>query len=102
MFRENHVGKFMKIHCTICPAGKRSFGKNSTIVETQFPNNIILPQLEEISFFLVLAPKHLLMQYRKIFFKNKYFCLDHLYFFIFFLFEREIQCVNHSYVQMYT
>jgi len=48
--RENYTGKFIKIYCTISPAGKRSFGKNLTIVETKFLNNI-LSQHEERNFF---------------------------------------------------
>jgi len=53
---------------------------------------------EESFFFLFTAPIHLLTQFRKIFFKNKYFCLDR---FLFVVREGEIQCVNHSYIYKY-
>lgn len=50
---KNYAGKFTKIYCTISPAGKRSFGKNLTIVETKFLNNIYRnARREELFFFL--------------------------------------------------
>lgn len=103
---KNYAGKFTKIYCTISPAGKRSFGKNLTIVETKFLNNIYRnARREELFFSSFLAPIHLLTQFHKIFFKNKYSCFWPSSFCCVREKEREkeIQCCeSRLYVQIYT